>query len=53
MNKKMNKKQIGISIGLGLVLVPLVIYRKNILKGINKASSKRRFPRRQFRGLFK
>lgn len=49
----MNKKQISISIGLGLVLVPLVMYRKNILKGINKASSKRHFSRRQFKRLFK
>lgn len=49
----MNKKQISISIGLGLFLVPLVMYHKSILKGINEASLERHFLRKQFRGLFK
>ena len=49
----MNKKQISISIGLGLVLVPLVIYHKSILKGINEASLERHSLRRKFSELFK
>lgn len=49
----MNKKQISISIGLGLVLVPLAMYHKSILKGINEASLERHSLRRKFRGLFK
>lgn len=49
----MKKKQISISIGLGLVLVPLVMYHKNIFREINEASLERHFLRRQFRELFK
>lgn len=49
----MNKKQISISIGLVLFVVPLVMYHKNILREINEASLERHSLRRKFRGLFK